>query len=113
MLGIVIAAILGIAAGVGIGWVAWQGSLRHLPARVRSWSVHALVPLVSVAAFAGVIAGAVALAEADGSHDELWAQLIAAAFLIGVSVLLYASGARQYTAKRRIVIPHGAAKSVA
>src|SRR4051812_19980005 len=97
--------VAGVAAGLLVGWLLWKGDLSRLPAALRAFVKRSLVPLLSIIGFVAILAVAVAIANEDRDHDELWAQLIAAIFLIGISGLLYATGSRQYTAGRRIVLP--------
>lgn len=117
---ILVSAAVGVLVGVVIGWAAWKGKVGELLRRLPSVLLgllraaqRALLGALLIAIFAGVLVGMVALARAADTCKDLWSLAIAATFLLGVTLLLYATGAKQRTAKQRIVIGGGTPARVA
>jgi IPT/TIG domain len=105
----------GVLIGVVVGRVRW-GRLRvNLPARIRRvWKAlkalvqRSVVPVIVLVVFGGALAGLVLLGRAAAEDDkDVWAMITAAVFLLGVSLLLYTTGVKQYTARQRIVLGGG------
>lgn len=117
---ILVSAAVGVLVGVAIGWAAWKGKVGELLRRLPDVLLgllraigRALLGALLIAIFAGVLVGMVALARAADTGKDLWSLAIAATFLIGVTLLLYATGSKQRTAKSRIVIGGGEPTPVA
>ncbi len=112
--------VIGIAIGFGIALAlalvivavaVWRGRLREFLSFLTTVLWRAVLPALVLAGSAGALVLAVALARKDGDHAQWWAEGIGGGFLLAVTLLLYATGSKQYTARAQFAI--GNTKTIA
>jgi hypothetical protein len=117
MVKVVIAAFVGLAIGFLIARLQnWKKLRDKLPELLRTamaalWRLLAV--LLSVGAWAALLVVVVHIGRHDDHQKDIWSLVAAAVFLLGLSLLLYATGARQRTAKERIELGGGEPTRVA